>query len=30
MSQIADQTGTIPYEILTRISARVNRLYLYE
>ncbi|MBN1597894.1 MAG: bifunctional UDP-N-acetylmuramoyl-tripeptide:D-alanyl-D-alanine ligase/alanine racemase [Bacteroidales bacterium] len=27
---LAEQTGTIPYEILTNVSARVNRIYVNE
>ncbi|RYF87891.1 MAG: hypothetical protein EOO00_11960, partial [Chitinophagaceae bacterium] len=27
---LADQIGTIPYEILTNISQRVKRVYFYE
>jgi alanine racemase len=27
---LAEQIGTIPYEILTNISQRVKRVYFYE
>jgi len=30
VSEIAQKAGTIPYEILTGISQRVKRVYLYE
>lgn len=30
ISQLADQIGTIPYEILTNVSQRVKRVYFYE
>jgi alanine racemase len=28
--EIADKTGTIPYEVLTAISQRVKRVYFWE
>jgi alanine racemase len=30
IGDLADQIGTIPYEILTNISQRVKRVYFYE
>jgi len=30
VTDIADKTGTIPYEVLTSISQRVRRIYYYE
>ena len=30
IQELADKLGTIPYEVLTSISRRVQRLYLYE
>ncbi|WP_316809790.1 bifunctional UDP-N-acetylmuramoyl-tripeptide:D-alanyl-D-alanine ligase/alanine racemase [Pedobacter heparinus] len=30
ISRLADQIGTIPYEILTNVSQRVKRVYFYE
>ena len=30
IQEIADKLGTIPYEILTSISRRVQRIYFYE
>ena len=30
LQELADKLGTIPYEVLTSISRRVQRLYFYE
>lgn len=30
VSEVAEKTGTIPYEILTGVSQRVKRVYMYE
>jgi len=30
VSEVAEKAGTIPYEILTGISQRVKRVYLFE
>ena len=30
IADLAEQIGTIPYEILTNISQRVKRVYFYE
>jgi alanine racemase len=30
IEQLAEQIGTIPYEILTNVSQRVKRVYFYE
>jgi alanine racemase len=30
VEELADQVGTIPYELLTAISQRVKRIYVYE
>ncbi|MNY52505.1 Alanine racemase [compost metagenome] len=30
ISKLAEQIGTIPYEILTNVSQRVKRVYFYE
>ena len=30
IQELADKLGTIPYEVLTSISRRVQRLYFYE
>jgi alanine racemase len=30
IEELAQQIGTIPYEILTNVSERVKRVYFYE
>ena len=30
LEQLSDKLGTIPYEVLTSVSRRVQRVYFYE